>query len=126
MRRHVVAIALVLGGLACVEPAKLPTGTNTGTRGVNSTATAPDSTASVTVGDSAFTPATVTIAVGGTVTWTWSGANPHNVTFTDTTITASPTQTTGTFSHTFPTAGTFGYFDSVLGSAKMSGSVVVQ
>ena len=125
MKRQLFAAAVLLLGLACVEQAKLPTGT-TNTRGVNSTATAPDSTATVTVGDSAFTPSSVTIAAGGTVTWTWTGKNSHNVTFSDSTIQASPTQTTGTFSHTFPTAGTFGYFDSVSGSAVMSGSVVVQ
>src|SRR5207302_11122436 len=41
----------------------------------------PPTMAAVTVSDSGFAPASATVAAGGTVTWTWSGAaNNHTVT----------------------------------------------
>jgi plastocyanin len=90
--------------------------------------TAPDApqTASVTASATAntFSPSTVTIARGGTVTWTF-GARPHNVTFGATGAPASvPTTTNAQVARQFPTAGSFAY-DCTL-HAGMSGTVVVQ
>jgi plastocyanin len=76
-----------------------------------------------------FSPQNVDIAAGGTVTWTWSSANTmqHNVTSADTPakFTASPTQATGTFMHTFTAAGTYAYYCTVHGKTVMFGSVIV-
>ncbi len=87
------------------------------------TVNAPAFPAAATVGTAglSFTPATVDIAQGGTVTWT--GLLGHNVTFTSP---GSPANISGTSSEsrTFNTAGTFNYFCSIHGSG-MSGSVVV-
>jgi len=80
--------------------------------------------ATVSVGDNTFSPATVTINVGDTVTWNWVGQNPHTVTADDGSF-DSPQQTSGSFSHTFNTAGTFEYICEVHGQS-MSGTVVVQ
>ena len=85
-------------------------------------------TASVTVGDNFFQPASGSVtrgANGATVTWTWSGRNPHNVTF-DAGGSNSTTQTAGTFSRTFTAAGTFTYICTIHGRAVMSGTVVVE
>jgi plastocyanin len=79
--------------------------------------------ATVSVDDNVFVPAAVTIDVGGTVTWNWTGSNPHTVTADDGSF-ESAQQTTGSFTHTFDTAGTFGYFCEVHGQA-MSGTVTV-
>ena len=53
-----------------------------------------------------FSPSTVTITKGGTVTWTNKAGTAHNVTFT---TTGSPTNignfTSGSNSRTFDTAG---------------------
>lgn len=83
-------------------------------------------TAAVDVMDNFYSPQTVTIAVGGTVTWTWRGANSHTVSSNDTTsFDSSPAKSSGTFAHTFPAAGSFPYHCMVHGLA-MSGTVTVQ
>jgi plastocyanin len=91
------------------------TGTGTGNTGGNSN--------SVSVGDDFFSPAATTVTAGTTVTWTWKGSISHNVTFDD--GTASATQSSGTFSRVFNTAGTYPYHCTIHGTA-MSGSVTVQ
>ena len=94
-----------------------------------SLATAPHAfaaTTNVSVQDNKFVPPSVTINVGDTVHWTWAGANPHTVTATDSSFDSGASKTSGTFDHTFNTAGTFTYFCQVHGAAVMSGTVVVQ
>jgi plastocyanin len=83
-------------------------------------------TAAVTVGPGGtltYAPQTVDIAAGGTVTWTWAGGVLHSVT-SDTGLFDSGIKSTGTFTVTFPTAGTFPYHCAVHGLV-MSGTVVV-
>jgi plastocyanin len=85
--------------------------------------------AGVTVGPNgtlSFSPATVDIAAGGTVTWSWAAGNTllHNVT-SGNALFASPTQTSGTFTHTFPSAGSFFYFCTVHGRNVMNGTINV-
>jgi plastocyanin len=88
--------------------------------GVEDTA-GPPMSASVSVIDYAFDPDEATVAVGGTVTWTWGGADQHNVTFSDA---SSPTQTAGSYMRTFSTAGTFPYQCTI--HAGMDGTITVQ
>ena len=64
---------------------------------------------SVTIKDFEFTPATVTIKVGGTVTWTNNGPTTHSVTADDGSFDSGNLSQGKTFSHTFQTAGTFSY-----------------
>ena len=75
------------------------------------TATALPTTAGVAVGNNFFNPNSVTIAVGGTVTWTWNVANTHNVTFANVAGAPAniPNTNTGMVSRTFTTAGVFNY-----------------
>jgi len=82
-------------------------------------------TTSVTVQDNSFGPAAIAVSAGATVTWTWSGSNPHNVTFTGGAMTNSTTKSSGTHSATAPsTAGTYHYTCTI--HAGMDGSVTVQ
>lgn len=61
----------------------------------------------VTVNDNYFTPATITVHAGDTVTWKWAGAADHNVTGPGFN---SPSQGKGsTFQHTFTDVGTVNY-----------------
>ena len=83
-------------------------------------------TAGVSVQDNFYTPASVTINVGDTVHWTWAGANLHTVTATDMSFDSGSPQSSGTFDHSFNSAGTFTYFCQVHGAAVMSGTVVVE
>lgn len=82
----------------------------------------PPTLATVNVQDNQFVAATVTVAAGGTVRWTWQGANPHNVTFNG--GQASATQAAGTYEQDFATTGDFPYVCTVHGQA-MSGIVRV-
>ena len=84
------------------------------------------STAAVvrTPGDS-FSPASVTIATGGTVQWQISG-DDHNVTFTGAAPPGGNIPTTGgaTVSRSFPDAGRYDYFCTR--HSGMTGAVVVE
>ena len=77
--------------------------------------------------DGAFLPRTVTIRVGDTVRWT-NVDGLHNVVADDGTWTSGPPAVAPwTFSRTFTTAGTFGYYCNLHGSpgVGMFGTVVV-
>jgi OOP family OmpA-OmpF porin len=81
----------------------------------------------VSVDDNLFSPETLTVAAGTTVTWNWDGNANHNVTWEGQGAPApSPTQSSGSYTRTFSAAGTYDYYCSVHGAAVMSGSVVVQ
>jgi plastocyanin len=85
-------------------------------------------TTGVDVANFAFKPATVNIAPGDTVTWTFKGPDlNHSVTgqgFDSDPGNSMPLHIVGdTFSHTFPDAGTFTYVCKV--HSFMTGKVVV-
>ncbi len=83
-------------------------------------------TTTVGVQDDLFNPASVTISVGDSVQWNWTGSNPHTVSSTGAeSFDSGAPQTAGSFSHAFNTIGSFGYLCAVHGAA-MSGTVVVQ
>lgn len=77
-------------------------------------------------GGNRFSPQTIFIPVGGTVTWVWVNG-VHGVVSDDKPPAFAPSdeQSGGTFAVTFPTAGQFGYHCSVHGT-MMSGAVIVQ
>lgn len=80
--------------------------------------------ASVNISGFAFVPASVTVSVGDTVTWTNSDTAPHTATSDTAGVFGSPTLNQGgTFSHTFTTAGTFAYHCNI--HPSMTGTVVV-
>lgn len=60
----------------------------------------------VAVKDNKFSPNSIEIEPGTTVTWTWEGKNDHNV-YGD--GLESPVQQTGTYQHTFEDAGQYDY-----------------
>lgn len=71
-----------------------------------------------------FGPATVYVNVGQTVTWTNDSDARHTVTSDSGTELASSTiNAGGTFSHSFPTVGTFAYHCSI--HTYMQASVIV-
>ena len=67
-------------------------------------------TATVEATDFAFAPATVEVAVGGTVTWQLTGKAPHSITAADGSAFDSGLLSSGeSFSHTFEGIGSFAY-----------------
>jgi plastocyanin len=100
--------ATLLMAASPVNPAKAPQPTN----------------AEVKVDNFSFGPATLTVAVGTTVTWTNRDDIPHTVVSTDKVFKSKVLDTDEKFSFTFDKAGTYPYFCSI--HPKMTGSVVVQ
>jgi LPXTG-motif cell wall-anchored protein len=78
---------------------------------------------SVNMGDFFFSPASVTISVGDTVTWHNSGQAPHTATANDGSFDTGTINAGGSGSHTFSTAGTFGYICTI--HPNMKGTVRV-
>jgi plastocyanin len=84
----------------------------------------PVATSAVTVSNDQFTPASVQVPVGTTVTWTWAaGATAHNVSFADG-VSSGDRGANASYSRTFSTAGTFSYVCTLHGG--MQGTVLVQ
>jgi plastocyanin len=80
------------------------------------------STAQVTIKNFAFEPGTVTIARGGTVTWTNQDSAVHTVKFGSD---ESPSLSKGqTYSKTFSNAGTFDYGCGI--HPAMKGKIIVK
>jgi plastocyanin len=139
------ASVLLLAGCSASRPTAQPSitfGSNAsgtpgmpGMSGMPSMPGAPPGTTSVTgspaavAGDQvsidnfAFAPATLTVKVGSTVTWTNHDEEPHTVAATDGSFHSPGMGTGATYSHTFPTAGKFDYVCSI--HPSMHGTVVV-
>jgi plastocyanin len=98
-----------------------------------SVATAPAGTAAAKTAvqiqgfDNRWSDRFVVVAVGGTVTWTWSGtAEVHNVyLFPPLDVTSGKPATAGTFSFTFAKAGTYRYWCE-MHHDEMTASVTVR
>ncbi len=84
----------------------------------------PPGSASVDIVDLAFTPASVTVGVGGTVSWINKGTAVHTVTGTGAAFESGLLRTGGTFQRTFTAAGTYAYLCAV--HPQMTGTVVVR
>lgn len=81
------------------------------------------SDAAVTIADFSFTPASVTIHVGDTVTWTNHGPSAHTATANNGSFNTGVLQKGQSASHTFTTAGTVTYICSI--HPFMHGTIVV-
>jgi plastocyanin len=97
-RRRVALVAALVGLAACGGSA----GSSTGTDGL--TSAADDGTAVVSIENLRFNPGDTEIKAGDTVRWVWDENVLHNVSGDGF---DSGNQTEGSFSHTFPAAGTY-------------------
>lgn len=85
----------------------------------------PPSPNTVTMGASSFSPTSLTIQAGGTVTWSNPSGIRHNVTFTTSGAPGNiDDHTSGTNQRTFGSAGTFNY--NCTNHGGMNGAVAVQ
>ena len=67
----------------------------------------------VSIDNFAFVPATLTVRVGSTVTWTNHDEEPHTIAASDGSFHSPGMGSQATYSHTFPTAGKFDYVCSI-------------
>jgi plastocyanin len=98
------------------EPAPVAVASHTGKAHASASA-------SVNMGDFFFSPASVTVAVGDTVTWHNSGKEPHTATADDGSFDTGTINSGGSGSHTFDSAGTFSYICTI--HPNMKGTVRV-
>ncbi len=78
----------------------------------------------VTASGFSFSPSSLSINVGDTVRWTFAGGT--HTTTSDTGLWNSGSRSSGTFDHTFTSAGTFGYFCQPHIGFGMTGTIAVQ
>ena len=83
----------------------------------------PVKAANVSIAQMRFDAPTVTIKVGGTVTWTNTDGVPHTVTSNDGSFGSEQLTQGGTFSQTFTEPGTYSYYCQL--HPTMRGTVVV-
>ncbi|MEN9936525.1 MAG: hypothetical protein RLZZ387_3104 [Chloroflexota bacterium] len=80
-------------------------------------------TKTVSIKDFRFDPATITVNVGDTVTWTNGDTVPHTATATDTSFDSGRLNNGQSFSFTFDKAGTFDYVcafhDTMMGKVEV-------
>ncbi|MGX9791754.1 cupredoxin domain-containing protein [Mycobacterium sp. MMS18-G62] len=84
---------------------------------------APQGGTAVSISDFKFNPATLTVPVGATVTWTNKDEEPHTVAGKDGSFHSPGMDTNGTYSFTFMTPGSYDYVCSI--HPFMTGTVVV-
>jgi plastocyanin len=107
-------------GMAALLAAALPRLTAAGETAVKAAA----STATVQIDNFVFTPATLTVAAGTTVTWKNEDDSPHRIGDKDGTFKSAALDTDDTFSHTFATPGVFPYICTI--HPYMVGKIVVK
>jgi plastocyanin len=78
----------------------------------------------VKIDNFSFTPQTLTVAAGTTVTWTNHDDVPHNVVSTDKVFKSKTMDTDEKFSYTFAKPGTYNYYCSI--HPRMTATVVVK
>jgi Icc protein len=79
----------------------------------------------VVIGDFSFSPKTLTVPVGATVTWTNHDKVPHLVTTANNQFQKSPVlKAAQSFSNSFTTQGTYSYFCSI--HPRMTGRIIVK
>jgi plastocyanin len=94
--------------------------------GATTTAAGVAGQAAVTASDSLmFSPLTVTVNAGQTVTWKNGGSIDHTVTFDSGPTFKQPLNAGTTVTRTFTTAGTFAYHCSIHGPS-MHGTIIVK
>ncbi|KDF00568.1 hypothetical protein Y900_016860 [Mycolicibacterium aromaticivorans JS19b1 = JCM 16368] len=143
-RTALACLAVVVGAAACATPPKAPAptvdfgpngGTSVGMPGMSNmpgmpmpqatttVAAPPVAGTAVNITNFAFAPATLTVKVGDTVTWTNKDEEPHTVVANDGSFHSPGLDANATYSFTFTKAGSFDYICSI--HPFMHGTVVV-
>jgi plastocyanin len=119
-RRRRIALLLGAVGVASLLAAALPELTATGAAAV----TAAASLATINIDNFAFTPATLTVTTGTTVTWKNEDDSPHRIGDKDGTFKSAALDTDDSFSHTFAAPGEYPYICTI--HPYMVGKIIVR
>jgi len=120
MRHWKITAPLAALGLAMSLVAAMPEGPSAG----EAAAPAAANPAAVRIDNFNFTPPTLVVAPGTTVTWTNADDSPHTVREKDGKFKSAALDTDDTFSQTFTAPGEYEYFCSI--HPRMVGKVVVK
>ena len=116
--RALAALALIVGLAGCGG------GSSDGVTNPPPPPPPPPPANTINISDNYFNPTSKTVAVGTTVTWNWTTPTTHNVTFAD--GPASGNKSSGTYTRTFNTAGTYTYVCTIHQAVGMTGTITVQ
>jgi plastocyanin len=108
---------------SAIMPTNTPTPAATATPLPLSTTTPTPAAMHVTIQGFAFSPNSITIASGSTVTWTNQDGAPHTVTANDGTWGSGTLRQGGTYSYVFTRPGSYSYYCAI--HPYMKGTVVV-
>ena len=122
----IIAVILIGGGFSIFSGEKTTAPTTTETPTPTPTATLPSTTGQhqVIIENFKFSPASLTIKAGDTVTWINKDSAPHTATADDKSFDSDRLETDDSFSFTFTSVGTNPYFCNI--HPSMKGSVTVQ
>jgi len=120
MSGQIIASPLVLVGLASLLAAATPATLSAGDTAVQAAAQA----AAIQIDNFHYTPPSLVVAPGTTVTWTNADDSPHTVREKDGKFKSAALDTDDTFSQTFAAPGEYEYFCSI--HPYMTGKIVVK
>jgi plastocyanin len=120
MSRQIIASSLVSMGLASLLVAATPGVLSAGDMAVQAGAQA----AAIQIDNFHYTPPSLVVAPGTTVTWTNADDSPHTVREKDGKFKSAALDTDDTFSQTFTAPGEYEYFCSI--HPYMTGKIVVK
>lgn len=123
---YLTLLIIVIGMNSCSKSnSYVPVGTNSGNTGSNTgnTATSPGAN-EVWMQNTSFVPATKTVTVGTTITWTNKDAATHDVKSGSGLFSSPSMGQNATFSYTFAAAGTYNY--NCAFHPGMNGTIIVQ
>jgi plastocyanin len=117
---------VLVSGCGSGTTSSAPASSTTSAAGGSTAAAAPAEAVTVQVKNMQFTPDTVTVKAGGTVTWNFADRFPHAVQGIGDSAMGidSPIFNTGKWSHTFTVPGTYRYLCPL--HPDMHGTVTVQ
>ena len=121
--RHPRIAGLVFGVILATAACSSAAATPTPPPAVAPSVPAAGAVSAVGIANFSFTPATITVAVGTTVTWANADTTGHTVTADDGSFKSDTLAPGATFNHTFATAGTFTYHCAI--HSSMKGTVTV-
>jgi plastocyanin len=118
-----LAVVAAISACSSSKNSSQPATTQSASSAQSGTSAAAGGTA-VSVANFSFSPGTLTVPAGATVTWTFKDSTDHNVTADDKSFASKNSSSGATYSFHFTKAGTYSYMCTI--HPFMTAKVVVQ